>query len=335
MVTYGCQPSSQVFEFKGETMGTYYAIKYVGANQLVAPDQIDSILLEINNQVSTYIPESLISKINSEHAKKEIISLNESSVHFIRNMSIAEEVFKITDGHYDPTVMPLVNFWGFGYDKKSYVDKDTTKLDSLKNLVGLDQWEINMLSNRVELTKPQNAELDFSATAKGYAIDYLGEYLESAGVYDYFIDIGGESKAFGNKPNEQPWIVGINTPKEDSELQDIALLIHLNDASIATSGNYRNYYVENGQKFVHTVDPKSGRPFQSNLLSASIISDLCAAADGFATACMVMGLEDAQTFINTTNKVEGILIYSDENGNMKKWYSHNCKDYIIEENPKE
>ena len=190
-----------------------------------------------------------------------------------------------------------------------------------------------MLSNRIEMTKPTYAELDFSATAKGYAIDYIGEFFESHGIMNYFIDIGGESKAFGRKPNDKPWVVGINTPKEDAEMKDIALLIELDDASIATSGNYRNFYVEDGQKFVHTVNPMDGRPFQSNLLSASIISDLCAAADGFATACMVMGLEKAKTFINTTNKVEGILIYSDENGNMKKWYSDNCKDYIIDENP--
>lgn len=322
--------SLDTIQFRGKTMGTYYSIKYLAPNMTIPQSQIDSLLVEINNQVSTYIPSSTISTINKSTEEKITIDISEKTAIFIENLKLSKDIYKRTNGYFDPTVMPLVNFWGFGY--KDRLKKDTTQLDSLRALVGFDKWNFTQSDHQLNLTKPTQASIDFSAVAKGLGIDEIAAFFERKNIHNYFIDIGGETRAKGTKNNNQDWIIGINTPKENSALQDVKLLLKLKDKSIATSGNYRNFYTEDGKKYVHTINPFKGYPEQSKLLSASILTSSCGMADGLATACMVMGLERSKKLIQKIKNVEAILIFINKKDELETWYSPSIKSNIVLEN---
>lgn len=317
----------QTQHYRGKTMGTYYSIKYLSASLSVSQQQIDSLLIEINNQVSTYIPTSTISKINRSTQENINLNVSEKTNIFIKNIELSQEIYNLTNGYFDPTVMPLVNFWGFGYTGRT--TKDTTQLDSLRMLVGFNKWSFTHSNKKIKISKPKYASIDFSAIAKGLGIDQIASFLESKNIDNYFIDIGGETRAKGTKNNNQDWIIGINTPEENSDIQDVKLLIKLKNEAIATSGNYRNFYNENGSKYVHTINPLKGYPEQSKLLSASIITSSCGKADGIATACMVMGLNQSIVLIKHTPDIEGILIFINEKDELKTWYSKNIKKNIV------
>lgn len=324
-----CKESETITKIEGETMGTYYAVSYVSKKAILTKNNFDSLLVAINNQVSTYEKKSLISQINQAHAKEENFPLNASSKHFYKNFILAVQTHTQTEGYFDPTVMPLVNFWGFGYDKSTYKQKDTTVLKELVQWVDFSQWEMRKSGNQIKIAKPEKASLDFSALAKGYAVDELANLLEEYGIKNYLVDIGGESKSKGFKAANKPWIIGINTPLEDAKANDIELLLNLKDHAIATSGNYRNFYVENGQKYVHTINPKTGYPEKSQLLSASIIHPNCAIADALATACMVMGTEKSIPFLTRTPNTDGLLLYLDDTGKIKQWRTKTFDQYIV------
>lgn len=321
--------SNEMFHFRGETMGTYYSIKYLASERSIQQGDIDSLLKEVNNQVSTYIPNSVISQINRSERQRYSLDINDKTEIFIDNLKLSKDIYSSTKGYFDPTVMPLVNFWGFGYKKRAL--KDTAQLDSLKALVGFDKWSFEQSNEQLNIVKPEDASIDFSAVAKGLGIDEIAEFFEDRNIQNYFIDIGGETRAKGNKENNKDWIIGINTPKENADVQDVKVLLKLKNKSIATSGNYRNFYTEGGRKYVHTINPFKGNPEQSKLLSASIIASNCGLADGLATACMVMGLERSKEFVNRMENVEAILIFANDHDELETWYSPSVKSYIVSE----
>ncbi len=294
----------------GETMGTYYRVSYTGAELTNLQAELDAVLVALNLEVSTYIDSSTISRFNQGENPA-------NSKHFDRNFEMAQAIYEQTQGLFDPTVMPLVNYWGFGYTPKRPVTAvDSFKVDSLVQLVGMDRVSRNTASGAVIYDRPAGLQLDFSALAKGYGVDLLCSYLRSKGRSSYFVDIGGEVRASGDKGEKGPWRVGIAVPREDASPSDVQVAVPVIDKAIATSGNYRNFYEVNGTKYSHTINPQTGFPERSTLLSASVLANDCATADAYATACMVAGLDRAYDLIDSTDGLEAYFIYSLEDGTL-------------------
>lgn len=317
----------------GKTMGTTYSIKHdlVDKNLKV---QVDSILIEINNSVSTYIPTSLISQVNTDslgtssdvliNGKLQNYLKYEFALddHFLDNMQASFDIFKNTDGYFDPTIMPLVNYWGFGFtEKKAVTEIDSAKVIGIKNKMGFEKWTLNIDRQKFRLIKPEGSALDFSAIAKGYAVDELASFLEEQGAQNYMVEIGGEVYTKGVKANKQKWTVGLNTPTDNAGLYDFLSMVQVNGKGVASSGNYRNFYVVDGKKYGHEINPKTGFPEMNILQGVSVIANTCMEADAYATAFMVMGLEKSKEQIKALENIEVSFFYFDASGNIAQDFS--------------
>lgn len=301
----------------GPTMGTIYNIKYLGSEEFDLQDPIDSLLVQVNRALSTYIPDSEISRFN--RASEITFELP----HFYRVLDASMDIYHQTNGAFNPAVMPLVNAWGFG--PEGHQTPDRSVVDSLLALVDFLSIEYDV--KRARKTKP-GVQLDFSAIAKGYGVDVVADYLESRGVENYLVDIGGEVACKGENEQGQVWRIGINIPYEEAPLDSKAAVVQLKDRAIATSGNYRNYYMQDGVKYAHTIDPISGYPVQHSLLSASVFSSRCMIADAYATSFMVMGLDRAIAFLQKREDLHAVLIYNDQDGKLATFISDGIKDYV-------
>ena len=279
--------------------------------------------------MSTYIESSTISRFNRAEAEFE---LSPSDSHFLANLEAARVIFEQSRGAFDPTVMPLVNYWGFGYSEKKPVTRvDSVRIDSLLRFIGFDKVEWRNEEGSVVLRKQYpGVQLDFSAIAKGYGVDLAGRYFEDRGIRNYLVEIGGEVTARGQSPRGDVWKVGINVPREEAAFSELQTAIPLADQAVATSGNYRNFYEVDGVKYSHTINPRTGFPERTPLLSASVIAGNCTYADGYATACMVLGLEEAYALIDGLPEVEGYFIYSDEAGRMQVRYTRGLEAILLE-----
>lgn len=323
----------------GQTMGTYYKVTYRDSLKRNFKSQIDSLLIQVNAEVSTYEPESTISVFNkiadsldleNNVFSGDIVAANNNQ-HFITNLLAAKQVYKESEGSFDPTVMPLVNYWGFGYTPKKAVEQtDTMKIDSIMQYVGFDKVEFRRDEESIVKKNLAGVKLDFSACAKGYGVDAVRRFLRDRGLQDFYVEIGGESAGNGNGSTGDGWTVAVAIPKAGVVATDISQIIRLKDKAIATSGNYINFYEVNGRKYAHTINPKTGFPEASNLLSASIFTDECMMSDAYATACMVMGLEAAKVFIEGLEGVEGLFIFSNEKGELETVFTEGVKGMIVE-----
>ncbi len=309
-------------------MGTTYKVTYqsnISATKITS--KIDSLLGAINQDVSTYIPNSFISKIN----QSETGSVPEvSNGHFWPNMSRAQYWYQNSKGYLDVSIMPMINYWGFGYTpKKAITKQDEQKMDSLMQFVGLDKWNISV-SNKTIIKNYQGQQLDFSSLAKGYAVDQLGFLLSKLDIDNYLIDIGGELIGHGVNRKGSAWIIGINRPTSTAALDDAISLLKIDNVALASSGNYRNFYEVDGQKYGHTIDPFSGHPFQDQLLQISVISTTCMDADAIATACMAMGYDKAATFIDQLDNVSACFFVGQPDGNIEIKYTNGFIRYTID-----
>ena len=323
----------------GETMGTYYKVTYRDTLQRNFKAQIDSLLVQVNAEVSTYEPESTISIFNKTADSLDLennvfsgsLEAANHNKHFITNFLAAKQVYEESKGNFDPTVMPLVNYWGFGYTPKKAVEQaDTVKIDSIMQYVGFDKVDFRRDEESVVKKSLSGVKLDFSACAKGYGVDAVRRFLRDKGMVDFYVEIGGESAGNGNGSSGDGWTVAVAIPKEGVVATDVAQIIRLKDKAIATSGNYINFYEVNGKKYAHTISPQTGFPKASNLLSASIFTDECMMSDAYATACMVMGLEEAKAFIEGLQGVEGLFIFSNDKGELETVFTEGVKDMIVE-----
>jgi thiamine biosynthesis lipoprotein len=305
-VVWKYRQSNSVNEIKieGKTMGTAYHITYYDEESRNFNAQIDSLLIVFNQSLSTYIKGSEISDFNEGN------SLRFNSPFFLPVLEKSKEVEALSKGAFDPTVMPLVNAWGFGPGKK--LKPDSSKIDSIMEFVGFEKIQFN----RDSIWKNDvRVQLDFSAIAKGYGVDVVADYLKSMGVTDWFIEIGGEISAFGkNQKLDKTWEAAILDPSSTYENLINKAYVKLEDKAMATSGNYFNFYEENGKKYSHTINPSSGYTIQHELLSASVFADDCMTADAWATAFMVMGKDKAIKKLEQIGELDAFLIYSTENG---------------------
>jgi len=237
-------------------------------------------------------------------------------------MKISEE----TDGAFDVTVGQLVNAWGFGFESRTKLDQH--KVDSLLMYIGYKT--VKLVDGKIIKNNPLT-KIDFNAVAQGYSVDVLAKFLENKGIKDYLIDVGGEVLGRGNKPDKNLWMVGVEKPaKNAGDERILEAKVKLKDKALATSGNYRKYYEENGIRFSHTIDPKTGYPVKHTLLSASVLANECWEADAYATAFMVMGLEKGKAFLEKHKNIEAYFIFSDENGNLLTYTSEGLKDLLEE-----
>lgn len=317
-------------KIQGQTMGTTYHITYKGLEPASTKSKIDSLLRFINLDLSTYESNSVISNFNKN--RRDFSVQRDLHPHFWDNFRLSQKLSKETEGFFDPTVMPLVQYWGFGTKKKFPENIDSSKVKQLVDNVGMDGIEIIFLGNDLIYFKKLKREvkLDFSAIGKGYAVDKVADLLESQGDSTYFVEIGGEVRAKGLNATGSAWSIGVNTPDPSATAQDMISKFQIIDKAVATSGNYRNYYEFQGQRFGHTIDPQSGYPKMTNLLSATVFHESCTTADALATAFMSMGLDKA---LEISKKIPGIhylFIYIDENNNLSKISSSGLIDLMKE-----
>jgi FAD:protein FMN transferase len=294
----------------GAAQGTSYHITYVAGEFSNYRESFDSIFRQIDRSLSTYDTGSLISKINSNDTTITV----DQYFSDVFNKSI--EISEKTKGLFDITVAPVINAYGFGFKKRERVTNGL--IDSLLRFVGYKK--VRLSDNKVVKEIPQ-VMLDFNAIAQGYTVDVLASFLESKGVKNYMVEVGGELKAKGTKLNDSSWTVGIENPSEsDAEAASLFTKVRMNNKSLATSGNYKRFYVEDGKKYAHIIDPFTGYPAKNNLLSATVIANDCMTADAYATSFMVMGLEKSKQFLSE-NKDLGLEVFFiyDENGTWKKY----------------
>lgn len=310
--------AEEVARSEGQVFGTFYHITYQSSAGLQGG--IDSTLAEVDNSLSPFNKQSVITAINN-NTNMAVDSM------FAEVFTLAKNVSEATDGAFDITVAPLVNLWGFGFKNADNVTDE--KIDSIMQLVGFKKVR---MENGMVIKDNEKTMLDCSAIAKGYGVDAVGHYLESQGVKNYMVEIGGEVRLRGTNPKGMLWKIGINSPKDDPAGQnnDIERVLQLTQMSMATSGNYRNFYEKDGKKWAHTIDPRTGKPVQHNILSSTVLAPDCAKADAFATAFMVLGLEKAQEVLKHNNDLMAFFIYADENGEMKEWYTESMKALIAE-----
>ena len=300
-------PPLEMVEINGITMGTIgYSVKYFNENGENFGDEIDSLLKVWNLSLSNYIPESEISRFNTGTDCFEF-----ESEYFLPVLQASKEVYENSNGAFDPTVAPLVNAWGFGPDKSMV--PDSSAVDSLMQLVGFDKIKFD---ERKVCKSAAGIKLDFSAVAKGYAVDVVADFLETKGIKNLLVEIGGELICRGTKNDDKPWRTAIEDPTVEVYERKFLAVVELKDRAVATSGNYRNYYVKDGVKYVHTIDPSTGYPISHTLLGASVFADNCMLADAYATAFMVIGIEKAKSVLSKNKSLDAYLIYSGENGEI-------------------
>ena len=304
---------SQSYYFEGDALGTTYHIKAFPSqnSKSVSKKDVDSVVTAINSSLSTYQPNSLISRIN----KGEVLKLDQQ---FIDVYKTAKKIYRETGGLYDPTIGILVNAWGFGPQEKiKNIEQDSSIVDSLKRYVGYDFLSID--DNGFLKKRYPQVYIDYNSIAKGYAIDRVGKMLSDKGIMNFLVEMGGEVLAKGkNVIKNRAWLVAIDNPDRQHGNKFISE-IALSNRAIATSGNYRKYYIDKktGRKYVHTLDPKTGYPIQRHILSASVIAKNCTLADGYATAFMVMGYKASEKFLKLHPELQAFLVYSDEQGKIK------------------
>ena len=305
-------------KIEGVTMGTItYHITYLDKEGRNLKANVDSILKDFNQSLSTYVPDSEISRFNSNG------KVDFEYVYFPEVLKASELVYLKTNRAFDPTIGRLVDAWGFGAD--GFIGPDSSQVDSLLDYTGFKKIEFDGQSVR---TLKAGVELNFSAIAKGQAVDVVGNYLLSEGIENYLVEIGGEVRSLGHNKEEKLWTVGIELPDEN-RMGDLFDAVMLEDEGMATSGNYRNFRMVNGRKVAHTIDPATGYPKMQTLLSATVLAPNCMLADAYATACMVMGLEKSQELIESDPDLEAYLIYSGEEGQMLTYISPGLKDRTI------
>ena len=296
----------------GFIFGTLYNITYQGNDDL--KQAIENELKLFDSSLSTFNKSSVISKINrNEEAAVDSF--------FQTCFEEAQRISKATQGAFDITVAPLVNAWGFGFKKEHFPTPQA--IDSLLKFTGYQK--VTLSDGKVKKENPQTM-LDCSAIAKGYAVDVIAKLLERNKVSNFMVEIGGEIVVKGKNPNQQAWQIGINKPIDDSLAirQDLQTVLEITDKGIATSGNYRNFYYRDGEKYAHTIDPRTGYPAESGILSATVVADACITADALATAFMVMGLEKAVDFCNAHPQIDAYFIYS-QKGKTKTYATEGIK----------
>ena len=326
MVMVACQPSvnEKVYLIEGEAQGSTYHIKYIAERDENLKPAIDSILEVIDRSMSTYRPDSAISKINQGDTTVVV------DEHFRKVFEASQQIWQESEGLFDPTVGVLVNAWGFGKQKISEADLPTDKkIDSLKKYVGFDKVALT----EKNLIKKRYTEIlfDFNAIAQGYTSDVVANYLSARGIKNYIVEIAGEMYLKGkNTVEDKSWTIGVENPLKPLDDRDLVATIQFTNQGLATSGNYRKVWIDsNGRKYVHSINPLTGRATQSDVLSATVVAPSTMLADGYATMFMVMGLAKSKAFLEKHPDLAVLLVYSDDKHQEATYKTKSFEKLII------
>ncbi|MEQ8623729.1 MAG: FAD:protein FMN transferase [Vicingaceae bacterium] len=325
-VLFSCQPNksdsnelvNQEYILQGEAQGTTYTIKYLGDSSLSLKHQVDSLLSAFDKSLSTYLPSSLISQFN----QSDSMVIDEI---FKQVFLLSKEINEITSGAFDPSIGPLIKAWGFDYSKPEKMD--STKVDSLLAICGFDLFS---LKDSVLSKKVKGARLNFNANAQGYSVDLICKLLDEKKVENYYVELGGELKVKGKNKRGEWWLIGIDRPEGKNLERNLGARISLENQAMATSGNYRKYYEIDGNRYSHTLNPKTGYPAKNKLMSATVIANDCGTADAYATAFMVMGVDKTKSFLKNHPELSAYLIYSGEEENFETYFTPHLAKSIEE-----
>ena len=326
MVMVACQPSvnEKVYLIEGEAQGSTYHIKYIAERDENLKPAIDSILEVIDLSMSTYRLDSAISKINQGDTTVVV------DEHFRKVFEASQQIWQESEGLFDPTVGVLVNAWGFGKQKISEADLPTDKkIDSLRKYVGFDKVALT----EKNLIKKRYTEIlfDFNAIAQGYTSDVVANYLSVRGIKNYIVEIAGEMYLKGkNTVEDKSWTIGVENPLKPLDDRDLVATIQFTNQGLATSGNYRKVWTDsNGHKYVHSINPLTGRATQSDVLSATVVAPSTMLADGYATMFMVMGLAKSKAFLEKHPDLAVLLVYSDDKHQEATYKTKSFEKLII------
>lgn len=319
-----CKQKNYYFN-EGFAFGTTYHITYKATQDLQS--ELEAEMDAFNTSLSTYTTNSTISHFNQGGTEPFDLS---DDPWMLKMVEESLRFSELSNGAFDITVGPLVDLWGFGAKAKS--DPNQAKIDSIKRYVG---YKLLKLENKTLTKLDARLQLDCGAIAGGYASDVIAAYLQKKGITDYMVEIGGEVVLRGRNPKGSKWRIGINKPVDDSTStnNDIERLLIISDKALSTSGNYRSFYVKDGKKYAHTIDPLTGYPVQHSLLSATILANDCFTADALATACMVLGVEKAMTLIESLHDVgvEAFFIYNEGGPENKIKYTPGFEAFLEKE----
>ena len=323
-----CSSKVKNIEISGETQGTTYQIIVVGTDVDIQKEEIDEIFKGFDASLSTYVKSSVISKLN---ANQNQVTVKDPSGYFKECYELSSDIFDKTNGLFDPSVFPLVKGWGFMENMESPLTKN--EVDSILQFVSFEKDEHHNISfngDAISIKKTPQFRIDFNAIAQGLSVDVIDEFLSSKGCENYYIEIGGEVRVRGTNREGEKWRIGVDSPIQKEGERTLENIIHISDKGIATSGNYRKFYVKDGVKYAHTLNPKTGYPVEHSLLSATVIAETTAKADAYATAFMVMGTEKALQFVeeHLDEKLEVYLLYADEDGELQRAMSPGFKNFL-------
>lgn len=316
-----CEKSGRYVRIEGFAQGgTYHVIcsPVRGVGQQALRAAIDSRLQAIDFSLSGYNKGSLLSRLNAG----EDLPLDSL---FIECFTLSKAVWAETDGAFDPSAAPLFDLWGFGFTNKEQVTDRA--VDSVRAFVGMDRLRLETREDGTHLVREDpRMKLNFNAVAQGYSCDVVARYLDSLGCRAYLVDIGREIICKGLNESGTAWRIGLDKPTDGNmeEGRDLQAILEVSDCGIVTSGNYRKFYIENGQKYAHTIDPKSGRPVSHNLLSATVVAKDAATADAYATWLMVVGVDKARAILSGRPDLEALLVY-EEDGQMRTYQTDKIK----------
>lgn len=316
---YRKKENVEPIKVEGKTMGTTYHITYFDEKKRNFKSSIDSLLVVVNKSINNYDTLSEISLFNRSERGIAI-----TLPYFFPPLAKAREVFEASDGAFDPTVLPLVNAWGFGAGKQ--INPDSAQVDSIKAYVGFDK--VKYTKDSVTKSEP-NVQLDFGGIGQGYGADVIADFLRSKNVTNMLVELGGEGMAVGkNLTTGKPWQIGILDPNSTYENQFFKAYVSLTDKSFTTSGNYFNYHEIDGKKYSHTIDPETGFPARRAILSASIFTTDCITADAWGTAMMAMGHEKAIAILKNHPELDVLLIYTNAEGKMETFITPGLEPLI-------
>ncbi|EPZ8125944.1 FAD:protein FMN transferase [Yersinia enterocolitica] len=317
----GCGPEQ--INLEGKTMGTSYSIKYVSDSSTLSQkklqQEIDRQLEQVNDQMSTYRPNSELSRFNKSQKVDTPFPVSIATAKVVRE---AIRINRLTDGALDVTVGPLVNLWGFGPEGRPNVVPTDADLTKRREWVGIDKLAVE---NGALIKRIPELYVDLSAIAKGYGVDVVAEYLEAQNIDNYMVDIGGEVRTRGNNGENKPWRIAIEKPVAGSE-QSAQEIIEPGRMAIATSGDYRNYFEQNGVRYSHTIDPATGRPINHRLVSITVLDPSCMTADGLSTGLGVLGPERGMALANLLGIPVFMIVKTDDG--FEERSSESFKSYL-------
>lgn len=306
----GCGMKKEVL-ISGRTMGTFYHIKVIARyfeNLAGLRESIEKRLEEINQSMSTYRPDSEISRFN-KMPETETMAV---SADFRAVLKTAEKIYALSGGAWDGTIKPLVNLWGFGNARPVKTAPDKTEIE--KQLKNIGFSNIRVLDSGRLGKQTRGITLDLASIAKGYGVDAIAAVVRQKGYRDFLVEIGGEVVAAGVRKDGRPWVVGINKPTAEAAVNAVYRAVSLANGAMATSGDYRNFFELDGVRYSHVVDPRTGYPVSNRVASVSVVAPDCTLADGLATALMVMGPEKGIRLVNRLQSVECLIIVQAQDG---------------------